>query len=237
MLGRPRDLKRTRNGVWLVVSLGLFLAACAVDGWVWRNAVVGKGVESEDWYRLLRLAGWLPTWLWVAAVLLMAGWQAAGRSPAPVRGWGQRLNSALTYPVALVLAVGISGGLADGLKVLLRRVRPNSVDGAYVFRDWSGWPGGWWDGTGLGLPSSHAAVAFAGMLIMSRLIPGAWPALLALAAGCALSRVIVGAHFLSDTVLAACLAWAVSAWVWQAHRATQTLKTRLAIPDRDADMA
>jgi membrane-associated phospholipid phosphatase len=67
----------------------------------------------------------------------------------------------------------------------------------------------------MGLPSSHTLVAFAGAFALARLFPRARWVFYALAAGCGLTRVMATAHYLSDTVVAACVAWAVVAAVHQ----------------------
>ncbi|MFN7456396.1 MAG: phosphatase PAP2 family protein, partial [Gemmatimonas sp.] len=46
---------------------------------------------------------------------------------------------------------------------------------------------------------------------LARLFPRARWVFYALAAGCGLTRVMATAHFLSDTVVAACVAWGVVA--------------------------
>ena len=60
------------------------------------------------------------------------------------------------------------------------------------------------------MPSSHAAVAFGGAWMLAALYPRAAPIALALAAGCALTRVLEGDHWLSDVVAAGALGWAVA---------------------------
>lgn len=50
----------------------------------------------------------------------------------------------------------------------------------------------------MGLPSSHVAVAFGGAFALTHLWPRAGWVMVPLAVGCALTRVLVGQHFLSD---------------------------------------
>ena len=229
VLGRPADLLRRRVAVYVVVTLGCFALACVLDGWAWRAWHTGKGVERWDWYRLLRLFGWMPVWLWVSGVWLLADWRRACAWLGD-RPWWVRLNAAASRAVLVVLAPALSGGLAEALKPMLRRLRPGELDAGYVFRAWWDWAGGPLDGTGLGLPSGHSAVAFGAVFVLCRLLPGAWPVLIPAALGCAASRIMAGAHYLSDTVLAACLAWAVVAFLWRVHEATQRYKTATGQP-------
>ena len=104
-----------------------------------------------------------------------------------------------------MLSAGLSGLLAEIGKLLIRRGRPGEVAG-YTFHalpaDLST--------AGLGLPSSHAAVAFGGAFFLARCYPRIAPVVVAWACGCGLSRVLDGAHFVSDVVAAAGLAWLVA---------------------------
>jgi membrane-associated phospholipid phosphatase len=78
----------------------------------------------------------------------------------------------------------------------------------HAFRPWDERT---WSGAGLAFPSSHAAVAFGGAAILARLYPRARWVGYTLAVGCAATRVLARAHFLSDVVFAAGLGWFV-AW-------------------------
>ena len=54
--------------------------------------------------------------------------------------------------------------------------------------------------------------------MLARLYPRARWLWYALAAGCALTRVLARAHFLSDVTLAAIIGWAVAALLWRCYR-------------------
>ena len=73
----------------------------------------------------------------------------------------------------------------------------------------------------MGLPSSHTLVAFAGAAALARVFPRARWVFYVLAGGCAITRVMANAHFLSDVTVAACLGVAVG-WM---------LADRLEVPD------
>ena len=68
---------------------------------------------------------------------------------------------------------------------------------------------------GLGMPSSHVLVAFAGAAALARLFPRATLLWYLLAIGCAATRVLALGHFLSDVVAAAVLGWFVAELLWR----------------------
>ena len=113
-----------------------------------------------------------------------------------------------TERLAARLGPTLGGLSAEVLKLLLRRLRPDAEQFGYAFRSFADGP---WSNRGMGLPSSHTLVAFAGAFALARLFPRARWVFYVLAAGCGLSRVMATAHFLSDTVVAACVAWGVVA--------------------------
>lgn len=194
--------------VWLrflAITVLAVLAAVAVDAWVYEN-ILYERVYEEDWGRLLRVQGFWPLWLLAAIAFVLNDWpaRAAGRLyPALMRG-------------GLLLASATSAGLlGEVLKLLLRRERPRAHDGEYFFRSFADRP---FSSSGLALPSSHTIVAFGAAFMLARLFPRAWPVWYLLATGCALTRLLVRAHFLSDVVVAALAAWAVAALIWYGHR-------------------
>ena len=106
----------------------------------------------------------------------------------------------------MVLAPAVAGAFAEVLKMLFRRLRPSPAVFDYQWRPFSeDLP----STRGLGLPSSHAVVAFAAAAVLSRLGPRAWWLWYLLATGCAMTRVLALGHFFSDTVVAAFLGYMV----------------------------
>jgi membrane-associated phospholipid phosphatase len=156
------------------------------------------GVYDGDLGRMLRVMGFVPLWLGAGAALAL-------HERTPLR----RLFRARAG--LLMAAATLGGAVAELLKLLARRLRPGEL-GEYVFRPFTERP---LSTGGLGMPSSHAAVAFAAAALLSRVFPRAWIVWWALAWGCGLSRVAAGAHFFSDIVVAAVAGWAVAAGVWR----------------------
>lgn len=152
-------------------------------------------VNSHDWGRLLRVMGFLPTWLFAAAALAL-------HDRGGPRPW-RRAN-------LLFFAAALSGLAGEILKILIRRLRPGET-GEYIFRAFSERS---FSSAGLGMPSSHAVVAFGAAAMLSRLLPRAWPVWWLLAWGCGLTRVLHGRHFVSDIVLAAIVGWLIAALLW-----------------------
>ena len=177
---------------WLVVSVCAIGAAHLLDELAWRLVRV-PSVYDKDWGRLLRSMGFLPTWL----ALALAYW--LHQRDEPMRRAGTML---------LVCGPALGGAAAELLKLTFRRLRPDAEQFGYAFRAFSDGP---LSNRGMGLPSSHALVAFAAAFALARLFPRARWVFYLLAAGCGLTRVMATAHYLSDVVTAACVGWAVVA--------------------------
>lgn len=208
----PRDTHVDRPSAWrdrrLQVVLGVsavaLVVATLVDHWAYENVRLA-GVLDEDWGRLLRVMGFMGTWF---ALALAVGLHDAGIEPPLAR---PRRRAWL-----LLLAPGLSGLAAEVMKIVVRRERPALNDGAYGFRPWDERT---WSGGGLAFPSSHMAVAFGGAAMLAILFPRTRWVGYSLAVGCGLTRILAGAHFVSDVVMAAALGWVV-AW-WLARRSTE----------------
>jgi len=189
----PRDLWRA-----LGITFALFALAWVVDREVYQRVSLPT-VYDKDWGRLLRIVGFLPTWIALAVGIVLAeGTELVARPRARRRGW------------LLFWGAAGSGIAAELLKLTLRRERPGPHDGLHVFRDVAERT---FSSAGLALPSSHTMVAFGGAAMLARLYPRArWVGYI-LAAGCGISRVLHRAHFLSDVVLAAGAGWLVAALI------------------------
>ena len=203
-----------RAAPWLI---GLALAMCwdravylhlragANEKTVEAAMMAAEAMERRGWFKLMWVIGRAELWLIVAAALLFAEFGAdASRSKRGVR-----------RAVFLSLSVVLSGVGAEAAKLVFRRLRPEAADGWYRFRPWSE---NFWSAENLGLPSSHAAVAFGAAFALCWMWPRAAMVFVAAGIGCSLSRLLVGAHFLSDVLVGTGLAFFVVLGVYALDR-------------------
>lgn len=203
------------------VAFALALAAAhALDGpaHVALRAADAPLAESKDWYRLLRIMGYGLTWLGVGVALVLLD---GPRSPAPGSRW--HWPSALARGPFLAGSALGAGLLAEGLKLVIRRARPEHPgagdDGLpYAFAPWSAG----WDSSDFGLPSSHAAVAFGAAFALAHLLPRLAPLLMLWAVGCAWTRLLSGDHYLSDVILGAAVGYLVPTVITALHERART---------------
>lgn len=191
-----------RTKLWGMVLLGaaLIVAAHVLDRPAWEHWRDPRVLE-RDWGRLLRSVGYLPTWLIIAIGLWTHDKSAAH---------GRWLRGGY-----LLLAPILGGLVAELLKLVFRRLRPSPEVFDYVFRAFTE---DLLSTRGLGLPSSHVLVAFAGATALARLFPRAWWLWYLLAAGCGATRIMALGHFLSDVVVAAVLGWFVGELLYRRMR-------------------
>jgi len=182
-----------RNLVIAIVLVGLSLLA---DGWIAEHVRFGRVYET-DWGRMLRNFGYLPFWMLAAIALALHDRES--------REWWRR-------GALLLAAPAVAGIVGELLKIAVRRMRPPDVGSAYAFRAFGDHP---LSSRGLGFPSSHAVVAFGAAAILSRMFPRAGVVWYAAAVGCAASRLLAHAHYLSDVVAAALIGIAVASLLWR----------------------
>jgi len=185
-----RKRRRARNTRYAIILTIGFVVLTLLDFWILHLAFDSHHhIEHHDWYRSLRIQGFLGTWIAVAIAFFLVD-----------RHW-RRGGSVFLAPLA-------SAAAAELLKLIIGRSRPTEngqlLEGWYHFRPLFD---GFRDGHNLGMPSSHTAVAFAGAIAVSCHIPRLTPLMIALAVGCAYSRVASGAHFPTDVYVAAILSW------------------------------
>jgi membrane-associated phospholipid phosphatase len=175
--------------LWLLLTLWL-------DKPVY-NALKDRPYEPSDFLRLLRVMGVLPTWILLALALLLID---------RVRRGADGLR-AVVFRASFLLACTIVSGLVGEVgKLLIRRERPGLHDAESVFRPYSE---NFLSSSNLATPSTHAIVAFAAAWSLYRLHPQGWPVYFFLAVGCAATRLMEHAHFLSDVYLACAISYFV----------------------------
>lgn len=223
---RPSLLPRPRNAAISAIAITI---AFLLDTTTYNHLAITDPsrlalIESKDWYRTLRIAGYLGTWLIIAALFWTIDAAALRNknhnhhqpqpNPNTPDGWWRRG----IFPIAAAL---LAGAAAEALKPLIGRYRPNAtptnadpIEGSHVFAPLAERFTAF-SQNDLGMASSHAAVAFAAAAAVGLMLPPARPVLYALAAGCAMTRIIAGAHFLSDTTVAAILGVASAHILWK----------------------
>jgi membrane-associated phospholipid phosphatase len=185
---RGRD--RLRRAAPWAIGLALLAVAVAIDPWAYHHVVL-RNVYDFDWGRALRTMGYWPVWAAVSLALWLHD-----------RGRGAAGYSSARRAMRLIASASIAGVIAELLKLVVRRERPSLHDGAYGFRAWSDRP---LSSSGFGFPSSHAVEAFAAAAVLGQLFPESRALWWALAVGCGLTRIMAGAHFVSDVVAGALL--------------------------------
>jgi membrane-associated phospholipid phosphatase len=206
MASQVHNRRRPGRAVPFAATVALLLViAQLTDQWMFHHFAY-PGIYERGWGRLVRVAGYVPTWALAALALFLHDWAPRLRST---------LREASRRGLLLFWSVTVGGAMAELLKLAFRRERPGLTDGAHVFRPWSDQP---FSTAQLGLPSSEAAVAFAAAAALARLFPEASVLWYGLALGCALARVASGAHFMSDVVLAALVGYAVTCILWARRR-------------------
>ena len=141
-------------------------------------------------------------------VVLAIGFAALrwGGSVPRFEPWAERMRAAARIPGLLFASIALSGIAVDLLKVVVGRPRPKLLfaSGAYEF-SWIGLGADHWS-----FPSGHAATAAA----LATALWCLWPEPLLLyasaAALVAASRVVMGAHYLSDVIMGAFIGIVVS---------------------------
>ncbi|HZS61959.1 MAG TPA: phosphatase PAP2 family protein [Gemmatimonadaceae bacterium] len=176
---------------WLVIFVVAMIGASFIDPWVFHH-IQKPNVYDQDWGRALRSVGYWPLWM----ILSLALWLVDRK--------GGRGSKRAIFLSGSITAAGIGG---EVLKLIIRRERPGTMNGVYAFRAFSDHL---FSSRNFGMPSSHAVIAFSGAAAMSILFPEATGVWYALAIGCGVTRVLSGAHFLSDVIAGAAIGIATS---------------------------
>jgi membrane-associated phospholipid phosphatase len=187
-----------RLAVWAVIA---FVLSCAWDRAAWL-AVSDGGQPVFKWLETAAPARyiywpiyWYGRWVWLPIAILVIA--RAWLSPDP-----RRVMLGLRQGAFVLLAPVLAALMSELCKLITRRQRPGVSDGWYSFRAFTEEP---LSASNLGLASSHASAAVAGSIALGILVPRWRAAFWILALACAMSRVVIGAHYLSDVVAGAIL--------------------------------
>ena len=115
---------KLRRWAWVALIVVGFIAASAIDAWAFHH-LQKPNVYDQDWGRALRSIGYWPLWIAMAIALWLVD-----------RAHGQGIRRAAIL-AGSVTAAGIGGEL---LKLIVRRERPGTANGAYAFRPFSDHP-------------------------------------------------------------------------------------------------
>ena len=218
--------RRQRRRRHLAIA-GVFLLGLVAVHLVDRAVVVHFSTRGFDedggWVQMWRAVGFLPTWLLLGGAFVLVDLTT---------GTSENFWASGRRGIPLALSAALAGLAAEAMKIIISRERPpgpgdgTDAELARVGEHVQHLPlSGLWAhyDAGLGMPSSHTAVAFGGAFMLSRLVPGVWPLAMLAAAGCAYTRLAAGAHFLSDVYVGVFVAYAVS---WMVGRAVPPRRVR-----------
>jgi hypothetical protein len=189
-----------------------------------------------------RLWPWIVLWAMVTLAEALLLWNGAAldtrcwldtraflrRHPAPVHVWeffklfGHAAVTAVAIGLAMIFskrrwligasgvaATAIAGGLGGLIAITLGRFRP-LTEGANQWVLFRGFHVG---AKNIAYPSGHATLAFATAAVLVYFFPRLRWIAVPIAAGCAFSRVAMGAHFYADILLGAALGWTIAWWI------------------------
>jgi lipid A 4'-phosphatase len=184
-----------RIGLW---AAGIALVEIVAIGWIDRPLAAYFREAGTVWRPFFGPIGSLgvamPYLIVLGVAFVVLRW---GSSLSFLAAWAPRMRAATRIPALLFSGIAVSGIVVDVIKVIVGRPRPKLLfsAGSYEF-SWIGLSADHWS-----FPSGHAATAAALAAALWCLWPQ--PVLLYVigAALIAASRVVMGAHYLSDVVM------------------------------------
>ena len=186
---------------WTLYAMLTLAAVAACVAYVDRPAALyfhGASAPVLAFFREVTRFGVSTYYLIGTAVLALILW-LAGRFG---RGRWAALGAAAIVPLFLFLSIAVSGLITDLLKIVFGRARPKLLFANETFGfDWWGTKGDFWS-----FPSGHATTAVAIAAALYCLWPRFLPLYVGFAALVSVSRVVIGAHYVSDVVAATFIA-------------------------------
>ncbi|MBL4591324.1 MAG: phosphatase PAP2 family protein [Phycisphaerales bacterium] len=178
-----------RHLIELFGVVGVLAGLTIIDFWLLGVLYHPQQGTEHQWQQFFRVMGFLGTWAIV------------GGAFASTDRTFKRAGSVMLAPL-------VAGSVAEFLKLIIGRARPiengQLLEGWYHFRPLLD---GFRDGHNLGMPSSHAAVAFAGAITVAYHLPRTRLIMIGLAIGCGYTRISSNAHFPTDVFLGGVIGW------------------------------
>jgi lipid A 4'-phosphatase len=191
---------------WALYALLTLTAIAACIVYVDRPVALyfhGASPPVLEFFRAVTRFGVSTYYLIGTAALALVLWLAGrfGRD-----GWAARLGAAAVVPWFLFLSIAVSGLITDLLKVSFGRARPKLLFANETFGfDWWGTRADFWS-----FPSGHTTTVVAIAAALCCLWPRFLPLYVGFAALIGASRVVIGAHYVSDVVAATFIAIATT---------------------------
>jgi lipid A 4'-phosphatase len=186
-----------RIGLW---AAGIALIEIVAIGWIDRPVATYFREAGTVWRPFFGPIGSLGIAMPYLIVfgIAFAALRWGGNLPS-FEPWAARMRAAARIPALLFAGIAVSGIVVDLLKVIVGRPRPKLLfsAGSYEF-DWIGLSADHWS-----FPSGHAATAAALATALWCLWPQPVLFYLIGAALISASRLVMGAHYLSDVVMGA----------------------------------
>jgi membrane-associated phospholipid phosphatase len=207
-----------RNGlIWLAAMLAILLAF-AVD------QPIARAMAGMD-PAVLRIARFV-TWfgqggvtLYPTGILILLGFVGCYLMP----GLAERLVGPIRKIAAIFITVAAAGLADDALKIVFGRARPY----VWLAGDDSGFSFFRYGAKFASFPSGHTTTSVAAALAFGAVLPRWRPAFLLAALLIALSRIVLGVHYLSDVIAGALLGTAVAFWLLERFKKRGWLPSKM----------
>ena len=196
-----------RLALWAgATAIAVILSVLFLD----RPAALYFHAQSEQLHAIFRFITQfgISTGYLVGAAIAFGALRLAARLPR-FADWRDRIEAYSALPLFFFVSVAATGLAVDLVKTIFGRARPKLLfsEGAYYF-GWLGTRSDFWS-----FPSGHTANAVSVALALSMIWPRSRAVAAIFAALVAASRIIITAHYVSDVVMGAFLAFAIVPYI------------------------